>query len=303
MIYTLTLNPALDYIMQVKNLGFEDVNRSYFEDLHYGGKGINVSVVLTRLGVPTKALGFIAGFTGEQLEKMLEAEGVNCSFLRLKGGNTRINVKIKSDAELDINARGPAVSEEDIETLIENMGEIGEGDYLVIAGSVPENLPGDIYERILASLQGKGVNFVVDTTGGHLLSVLKYKPFLIKPNHHELGELFGVKIESEEDVITYAGKLRDMGARNVLVSRGDKGALLLDENGGITGVGTVKGKVVNTVGSGDSMVAGFLAGHIEKGSYEYALRLGAACGNATAFCEALADASDIQSAFDKLKTN
>ena len=303
MIYTVTLNPALDYVMQVKKLGFEDINRSYYEDLHYGGKGINVSVVLTRLGVPTKALGFIAGFTGEQLKKMLIAEGVDCSFIELKQGNTRINVKIKSDTELDINARGPLVDDGEIEALLKVIGQVEAGDYLVLAGSVPENLPGDIYERMLKGLKEKGVNFVVDTTGALFLSVLKYKPFLIKPNHHELGELFGVKIESDSDVYTYAKKLQDMGARNVLISRGSKGATLLDENGEVSSIGIVKGNVVNTVGSGDSMVAGFLAGYEEKGDYKHALRLGAACGNATAFCEALAEPCDIESAFNKLKIN
>ena len=303
MIYTVTLNPALDYVMQVEKLNFEDINRSYFEDLHYGGKGINVSVLLTRLGVPTKALGLIAGFTGDELEKMLIKEGVNCAFLKLKRGNTRINVKIKSDTELDINARGPEVDSEEIEKFLSGIDEAGEGDFLVIAGSVPENLPGNIYECMLEKLKNKGVNFVVDTTGALLLGALKYKPFLIKPNHHELGELFGVKIESDEDLVTYAGKLQEMGAKNVLVSRGSKGATLIDENGKVSNVGIVRGKVVNTVGSGDSMVAGFLAGYMEKGDYEHALRLGAACGNATAFCEALAEPRDITSAFNKLKIN
>lgn len=303
MIYTVTLNPALDYVMQVKKLRFDDINRSYFEDLHYGGKGINVSVVLKRLGVENKALGFIAGFTGEQLSKMLVAEGVNCSFLKLKKGNTRINVKIKSDTELDINARGSEIDEDEIENLIKGMADVKQGDYLVLAGSIPENLPGDIYERILSRLDSRGVNFVVDTTGDLLFSVLKHKPFLIKPNHHELGDLFGVKIESDGEVVTYAKKLQSMGAKNVLVSRGSKGATLIDENGEVSSVGIVKGDVVNTVGSGDSMVAGFLAGYIEKKDYKYALRLGAACGNATAFCEALAEAEDINNAFNKLKIN
>ena len=303
MVYTVTLNPALDYVMQVKKLRFDDINRSYFEDLHYGGKGINVSVVLKRLGVENKAMGFIAGFTGKRLEEMLKDEGLDCSFLRLKKGDTRINVKIKSETELDINARGPEIENEDIEKLISSLDIIKPGDYLVLAGSVPENLPSDIYERMLSRLKDKGINFVVDTTGDLLLSILKYKPFLVKPNHHELGDLFGVKIQSDEDIITYANKLKGMGAKNVLVSRGSKGATLIDEKGKVSYIGIVEGKIVNTVGSGDSMVAGFLAGYIENGNYKHALRLGAACGNATAFCEALAEAENIQSAYQKLKIN
>ena len=303
MIYTVTLNPALDYVMQVKNLQFDDINRSHFEDLHYGGKGINVSVILTRLGIPNKALGFIAGFTGERLNELLISEGINCSFLRLENGATRINVKIKSDTELDINARGPEIHESDVERLIDSMRNIKEGDYLVLAGSIPENLPSNIYERILCSLDGKGIKVIVDATGDLLKNVLKYKPFLIKPNHHELGDLFGVKVQNDEDIVKYANKLREMGAGNVLVSRGAKGATLVDENGEVTSIGIVEGKIVNTVGSGDSMVAGFLAGFIETGDYKYALRLGAAAGNATAFCEALAEAVNIKSAFEKLKIN
>ena len=303
MIYTLTLNPAIDYVMQVKKLGFDDINRSYFEDLHFGGKGINVSVILKRLGINNKAMGFIAGFTGEQLEKMLTVEGVACEFLKLSRGNTRINVKIKSDTELDINARGPEIDESEIECLIDKMQDINKDDYLVLAGSIPENLPSDIYERILSRLDNKGINFVVDTTGDMLFNVLKHKPFLIKPNHHELGDLFGVKVQSDEDIVKYAKKLQKLGAKNVLVSRGSKGATLLDENGVISNIGILEGKVVNTVGSGDSMVAGFLAGFIDTGDYKHALRLGAACGNATAFCESLAQPCDIQSAYQKLKTN
>lgn len=303
MVYTVTLNPALDYIMQVKKLRFDDINRSYFEDLHYGGKGINVSVVLKRLGIANKAMGFIAGFTGDRLEKMLISEGIDCDFLRLEKGDTRINVKIKSETELDINARGPQIEPEDIENLISGLNKIQPGDYLVLAGSIPENLPDDIYERMLSELDGRGVNFVVDTTGDLLLRVLKYKPFLIKPNHHELGDLFGVKVQSDEDVVLYAKKLQELGAKNVLVSRGSKGATLLDENGKVTNIGIIEGKIVSTVGSGDSMVAGFIAGYSDTGDFSHALRLGAACGNATAFCNALAEASDIQSVYKKLKIN
>lgn len=300
MIYTLTLNPALDYRLKVKNLRYDDINRSCSEDLHYGGKGINVSVMLTRLGVPNRALGFVAGFTGERLTEMLAAEGVDCAFLKLKRGNTRINVKIKSDTELDINARGPEAGEEETEKLIDGMRDIKKGDFLVIAGSAPENLPGDIYDRILRSLDGKGVNFVVDAAGELLRRTLKYKPFLIKPNHHELGDLFGVKTETESEITEYAAKLKKAGARNVLVSLGERGAILLDENGKVRRAGAVPGEVINTVGCGDSMVAGFLAGYMEKGGFDYALKLGAACGNATAFCETLASKRQVTEILTKL---
>lgn len=300
MIYTVTLNPALDYIMQVKSLQTDGINRSCFEELHYGGKGINVSVMLTRLGVPNKALGFIAGFTGERLNEMLLSEGADCEFIRLKKGSTRINVKIKSDTELDINARGPEIDKGDTEKLLSLLNRIKRGDYLVLAGSVPENMPPDIYERILSHLKDKGVNFVIDATGKLLLSALKYKPFLIKPNHLELGDLFGVKTERKEEIVSYAKKLREAGARNVLVSMGKKGAVLLDENGGITAVGAVKGEVVNTVGAGDSMVAGFLTGYIKSGDYKYALRLGAACGNAAVFCKAIPTAEEVNGILKKI---
>ena len=300
MVYTVTLNPALDYVMQVEKLRYDDINRSFFEDLHYGGKGINVSVILTRLGVHNKALGFIAGFTGDWLEKMLQDEGVLCDFLRLSNGDTRINVKIKSDSELDINARGPQISDENISRLISAMQDIKRGDYLVLSGSVPESAPADAYQKIFSSFYGKGINLVVDATGQSLTDALKYNPFLIKPNHHELGDLFGVKIESEKDAVFYAQRLQKAGAENVLVSLGGKGAVLLDKNGDVTRVGTVQGKIVNTVGSGDSMVAGFIAGYEQKKDFKYALKLGAACGNATAFCESLAQPDDIKTAFDKL---
>lgn len=303
MIYTLTLNPALDYIMRVENIQTSDINRSVFEELHYGGKGINVSVVLTRLGIKNKALGFTAGFTGEYLEKLLCDEGVDCAFLRIPCGNTRINVKIEADNGIDINARGPEIPAEYTEKLIGFTDEIKDGDCLVLAGSVPENMPGDIYETVLSRLENKKVNVVADATGDLLLSVLKYKPFLIKPNHLELGDLFGVSAESDGDIVFYGKKLISMGAQNVLVSRGEKGAIFICGDGRVMSVGAVSGEPVNTVGCGDSMVAGFLAGYIEKGDYEYALRMGAAAGSATAFCRALASEKDIKNIFNTLKTN
>ena len=298
MIYTVTLNPALDYVMKVGNIRYDDINRSESEEIYYGGKGINVSVILTRLGVENKALGFVGGFTGEKLYEMLKKDGIDCDFNILKNGYTRINVKIKAQTELDVNAQGPAIDEEDIALLLEKLDGIKQGDFLVLAGSIPNTLPDDIYERILSRLDGRGINFVVDATGDLLKNVLKYKPFLIKPNHHELGDLFKVEAKSEQDIVFYAKKLQEMGARNVLVSRAKDGATLIDEQGSVTTFGNVEGELVNSVGCGDSMVGGFLAGWIEKGDYSYALKLGAACGNATAFSQELATADEIKNVFD-----
>ena len=298
MIYTVTLNPALDYVMKVGNIRFDDINRSESEEIYYGGKGINVSVILTRLGVENKALGFVGGFTGEKLYEMLKKDGIECDFNTLKNGYTRINVKIKAQTELDVNAQGPAISREDIALLLEKLDEIKQGDFLVLAGSIPNTLPDDIYERILSRLDGRGINFVVDATGDLLKNVLKYKPFLIKPNHHELGDLFGVETKSEDDIVFYAKKLQEMGARNVLVSRAKDGATLIDEQKNVTTFENVEGELVNSVGCGDSMVGGFLAGWIEKGDYSYALKLGAACGNATAFSQELATDNEIKDVFD-----
>ena len=298
MIYTVTLNPALDYVMKVGNIRYDDINRSESEEIYYGGKGINVSVILTRLGVENKALGFVGGFTGEKLYGMLKKDGIDCDFNILKNGYTRINVKIKAQTELDVNAQGPAIDEEDIALLLEKLDGIKQGDFLVLAGSIPNTLPDDIYERILSRLDGRGINFVVDATGDLLKNVLKYKPFLIKPNHHELGDLFGVEAKSEQDIVFYAKKLQEMGARNVLVSRAKDGATLIDEQKNVTTFENVEGELVNSVGCGDSMVGGFLAGWIEKGDYSYALKLGAACGNATAFSQELATADEIRNVFD-----
>lgn len=297
MVYTVTLNPALDYVMKVGTLRYDDINRAKSEEIYYGGKGINVSVILTRLGVDNVALGFKAGFTGDKLEQMLMDDGIKCDFNRLANGNTRINVKIKADTELDVNAQGPAICEEEITELLEKLDEIQAGDFLVLAGSIPNTLPDDIYERMLKRLSNRGVNFVVDATGDLLKNVLTYKPFLVKPNHHELGDLFGVETKTTEDIVVYAKKLQEMGARNVLVSRAKDGATLVDENGVVTTFPNVEGKLVNSVGCGDSMVGGFVAGYIEKGDYAYALKLGAACGNATAFSEELATKEEINNIF------
>lgn len=303
MIYTVTFNPALDYVMYVKDLQSNDINRTEGEQLYYGGKGINVSVILSHLGVKNKALGFLAGFSGRQIEDMLNADSIENDFVYLKKGYTRINVKIKSDREVDINACGPEIAEEDIRSLFSKLEELKKGDCLVLAGSIPKTLPDNIYEKILDSLQDKGIDFVVDATGDLLKNVLKYKPLMVKPNHHELGEIFSVEIKTLEDIERYGRRLQEMGARNVLVSRGKDGAALLDENGGIHTMGNVPGKPVSSVGCGDSMVAGFLAGYYKTGDYAYALKLGSACGNATAFSPSLATKDEIEKMLnnDKLK--
>ena len=300
MVYTLTLNPALDYVLKTGSLFYDDINRSQSEAIYYGGKGINVSFVLSRLGIDNKALGFLAGFTGKELEKMLKADGICCDFNYLASGNTRINVKLKADKEIDINANGPKISDCDLDALMKKLSALNSGDFLVLAGSVPNSLGYDTYEKIMKSLDEKEINFVVDATGKSLLNTLKYKPFLIKPNHIELGELFGKRLESEKEIAHFAKELQKMGAKNVLVSCAEKGATLLDEYGNIYKSENADGKLINSVGCGDSMVAGFLAGYINEQSYSKALMLGTACGNATAYSEALATKQDIESILTKI---
>ncbi len=293
MIYTVTFNPALDYVMNLKELQYKDINRTESEQLYYGGKGINVSVILSRLGVDNVALGFLAGFSGKKIEEMLNAENIKNDFVYLKNGYTRINVKIKANEDYDINAQGPDIEADELNALFDKLEKLQNGDFLVLAGSIPSSLPDDVYEEILAKLQNKGINYAVDATGDLLLNVLKYKPFLIKPNHHELGDIFGVEVKTEEEIAYYAKKLQEMGAKNVLVSRSKDGATLVDEFGEVHSMGNVPGKVLNPVGCGDSMVAGFVAGYSKTHDYQYALRLGSACGNATAFCPGLADKDTI----------
>lgn len=291
MIYTLTFNPALDYVVHLNSLELGETNRSGGEELYFGGKGVNVSVILRELEIENTALGFIAGFTGEALEKSLRRQGVHTEFIRLEEGLTRINVKLKAGVETEINAQGPAIGAGALKALFEKLGALEKGDTLVLAGSVPSSLPADIYEQILERLKDRGVRFVVDATGRLLLNVLKYHPFLIKPNHRELEELVERPLGTEDEIIAAAGELQQKGARNVLISRGKNGALLLDEEGRVHAMGAVGGKPVNTVGAGDSMVAGFLAG-AERG-YDFALRLGSAAGGATACRPGLAKRADI----------
>lgn len=288
MIYTVTFNPALDYVVGVERLTLGEVNRTTKESIYYGGKGINVSAVLKELKVESIALGFVAGFTGDAIERGVKEMGIATDFIHLKEGMSRINVKIKSDQESEINGQGPEITKEAIELLFEKLAQLKEGDSLVLAGSIPKTLPSDIYERIMERLQEKKIRVIVDATKDLLLNVLKYKPFLIKPNNHELGEMFGVILKTNEEIISYGKKLQDMGAKNVLVSMAGDGSILIDETGNVYQMGVPVGKVKNSVGAGDSMVAGFLAGYAETNNYEEALKLGTATGSATAFSEGLA---------------
>ncbi len=288
MVYTVTFNPAIDYVVHTDEIAVGGVNRSRSEEIFFGGKGINVSMVLSELGIKNKALGFIAGFTGDAIEKGVAEKDVETDFVRLESGFSRINVKIKSGAETELNGQGPVIDGKALETLFGKLDALRDGDTVVLAGSIPDSLPADIYEKILERLQGKKIKAVVDATKKLLMNVLKYKPFLIKPNNHELGEMFGVTLKTNAEIAEYAQKLKDMGAVNVLVSMAGDGALLLDENGRTHICGVCKGTVRNSVGAGDSMVAGFIAGS-QNGDYEYALKLGTAAGGATAFSEGLAE--------------
>ncbi|MBQ7095870.1 MAG: 1-phosphofructokinase [Clostridia bacterium] len=291
MIYTVTFNPALDYVVFLSRLEEGQTNRAQKEELYFGGKGINVSLVLKELGVENTALGFIAGFTGEALEAGLLKKGIKADFIRLPEGRTRINLKLKAEKETEINAGGPEIPKEALAAMMEKLGALKEGDFLVLAGSVPASVPKDIYSEMMGALAGKGVRCVVDATGSLLENGLPYKPFLIKPNHRELEELAGRALPTREEIANAAAELREKGAQNVLVSLGSEGALLLDEQGKIHTMPAVGGKPVNTVGAGDSMVAGFLAG-LDRG-YEYALKLASAAGGATASSEDLAIAPKI----------
>ena len=295
MIYTVTLNPAIDYVTQLDaDLQIGTINRNKAEAVYFGGKGINVSGVLNNLGVPNVALGFVAGFTGDGLEKGLQEAGIHTDFIHVMEGLTRINVKIKAGVETEINGIGPKITQTDMEKFFRKMDVLTKDDYLVLSGSVPSCLETETYERIMAHLSGRGVSVVVDATGDSLRNVLKYQPFLIKPNHHELADLFEMQMLTEEDIANAGRKLQEQGARNVLISMAGDGAILLDETGGYHRIACPKGRVVNSVAAGDSMVAGFLAGFVGTGDYEYALRLGTAAGSATAFSLGLADREMIQ---------
>lgn len=295
MIYTVTFNPAIDYVVHVDGLKLDVVNRCTSEAVYFGGKGINVSTVLNNLGIDSIALGFIAGFTGKAIEDGLKEAGVKTDFITLKNGISRINVKIKSEKETEINGQGPMVSTEDLNLLYHKLKRIQDGDVLVLAGNIPTTLPSDIYESIMAALQHKKIEVVVDATKDLLKNVLKYHPFLVKPNKHELGEIFGVTLKTNEEVIQYANKLRELGARNVLISMAGDGAILITEQGDQHIIGVAKGVVKNSVGAGDSMVAGFLASYLADKDYKKALKMGTAAGSATAFSEGLATLETVES--------
>lgn len=287
MVYTVTFNPAIDYVVHTGEMKLGATNRSEKEEIYFGGKGINVSIVLRELGIDSKALGFTAGFTGEAIEQGLDRMGIDTDFVWLEHGNSRINVKIKSAEETELNGQGPDIDDKAITALFEKLDGLKDDDTLILAGSIPSSLPSDIYQRILQRLSNKKIKAVVDATKDLLLNVLQYKPFLVKPNNHELGEMFGVELKSDADIEKYARKLQDMGAVNVLISMAGDGAMLIDEFGKMHRCGVCKGKVKNSVGAGDSMVAGFTAGSLQ-GDYEYALKLGTAAGGATAFSDGLA---------------
>ena len=293
MIYTITFNPALDYIMLVLRCVEGEVNRTESEKIMAGGKGINVSIVLNNMGVENTALGFISGFTGGEIESILNKMGCKTDFIRLDNGFSRINVKIKSDKETEINGQGPHISDEAVKKLYEKLDTLSDGDTLVLAGSIPSTLPDSIYCEIMDYLKDKKLNIVVDATRDLLVNVLKYKPFLIKPNNHELGEIFGVELKTRDEVVPYAKKMQEMGARNVLVSMAGEGAVLADENGEVYESEAPKGKLVNSTGAGDSMVAGFLAGYMERKDFLYAFKMGLSAGSASAFSEDLATKEEI----------
>lgn len=300
MIYTVTFNPSLDYVVQVEHFQGDAVNRTSEEHVYPGGKGNNVAVIASNLGMKSRALGFKAGFTGAAMEQMLQEFGCDTDFIALEEGVTRINVKVKSDDEFEINGQGPRIPDEKIRQLYEKLDALESGDVLVLSGSIPNTLPDDMYERIMERLAGTGVRISVDATKDLLMNVLKYHPFLIKPNNHELGEMFGVTLESDDEIAEYARKLQEMGARNVLVSMAGDGAILVTEGGSVLKQLPPAGEVVNSVGAGDSMVAGFLAGYLKTGSYEEALKLGTAAGSATAFTSWLADAGTVGELYKKL---
>ena len=301
MIYTITFNPALDYISQVENFEIGKINRTKAEKILPGGKGLNVSTVLKNLGLGSTALGFIAGFTGKELKRKIEEHGIETDFIEVKKGITRINVKISSKEETALNGNGPEISEEELQELLNKIDKIKKGDIVILAGNVPKCIKDNIYEIICLKLEKNGVTFIVDSTRELLINVLKYKPFLIKPNKDELQETFNVKINTKEQIIEYAKKLQEMGAQNVLISLGGDGAILITKEGKEYYKQAPKGKVVNTVGAGDSMVAGFIAGYLENGDYEQALKMGIATGSASTFSINLATKEEVDILLKNIK--
>lgn len=300
MVYTVTLNPALDYVIHIEDFQTGEINRTQREEIQFGGKGINVSTVLTRLGVENTALGFLAGFTGQALAEGLRKNGIQTDFIWLTEGLTRINVKIKAGEETELNGRGPVIPSAALDELFQKLDRLQSGDVLDLSGSIPASLPDDIYQQILRQLEGRGILTVVDAAGELLCAALPYRPFLIKPNHHELGEIFGQTPVTDQELTACAKKLQKQGARNVLVSMAGEGSLLLDETGACHRLGVPRGTVRNSVGAGDSMVAGFLAGWLKTGDYETAHRMGAAAGSATAFSDGLATEAKVLALLDML---
>lgn len=299
MVYTVTFNPSLDYIVTVDDFKLGMTNRTSSELILPGGKGINVSIILNNLGIDNTALGFVAGFTGSRIEKMLTDMGMTTDFIRIRDGLSRINLKVKNIDGTEINGMGPDILPENVEELMKKLDALKEGDTLVLAGSIPNCISDDIYELILHKLNNRGIITIVDATSSLLMNVLKYNPFLIKPNHHELGEIFGVTLKDRHEVVPYAMKLRELGARNVLVSMGGKGAVLISENGKAYEADAPQGVLKNSVGAGDSMVAGFLYGYLKFNDYEQAFRFGVGAGSASAFSDYLATKDEV----DKVAEN
>lgn len=293
MIYTVTFSPCLDYAVWVDELKLGEVNRVDKEHMLPGGKGINVSIVLHNLGYDSMALGFVSGFTGREIEAQVKEMGLSCNFIHLNQGNSRINIKLKAEEETDINGIGPVIEEKHLLKLFEQLERLKENDILVLAGSIPNGVSSTIYCEIMERLKENKVKIVVDATNDLLVNVLEKQPFLIKPNNHELGEIFGIELSKKEDIIVYAKKLQEMGARNVLVSMAGDGAIFISEEGKCFESKAPKGKVVNSVGAGDSMVAGFLAGYLERRDYEYAFKMGVATGSASAFSKQLAKKEEV----------
>lgn len=303
MIYTVTFNPSLDYIVSVDDFKIGLTNRTSSELLLPGGKGINVSTVLMNLGIESTALGFIAGFTGEEVVRRLEKMGVKNGFIQIDEGFTRINLKLKSIDGMEINGMGPAISDEKVQMLMDKLDTLGEGDVLFLSGSIPASMPDDAYQKIMERLDGRGVQIAVDATKDLLMNVLPYHPFLIKPNNHELGEIFGVELTTRESVVPYAKKLQEKGAVNVLVSMAGEGAVLVAADGNVYDTPAPAGKLINGVGAGDSMVAGFMAGYMEKQDYKHAFHMGVASGSASAFSENLATKPEIEAVYRQLQND
>ena len=300
MIYTVTFNPSLDYIVSIDDFKIGKTNRTTAELMLPGGKGLNVSTVLHNLGIENTALGFVAGFVGEELKRLAKETGYHCDFIEIPQGVSRINVKMKDFDGTEINGMGPLINEEALTQLMNKLDTLAEGDTLVLAGSIPAGMPKSIYSDILKALDGRGIHFVVDATKELLLNVLSYHPFLIKPNNHELGEIFGAELVTKEDVIPYGRKLQEMGALNVLISMAGEGAVLIDELGEVHQLDAPEGTLVNAVGAGDSMVAGFVAGWEEKKNYRHAFQMAVASGSASAFSELLATKEEIGRLYDEL---